>query len=60
MPDSTVLEIERNFCEILLGFDQNSLQEFDDYGILMKFFKDFDQNSGCQENLNQYSDQKIR
>ena len=46
MPDSTVLEIERNFCEILLGFDQDSLQELDDYRILMKFFKDFDQNSG--------------
>ena len=24
------------------------LQEFHDHGILIKFFKDYDQNSGCQ------------
>ena len=38
----------RNSCEIPQGFDQNSLQKLDDYGIFMKFFKDFDQNSGGQ------------
>ena len=29
-------------------FDQNSCQELDDLKILVRFFKDFDQNSGGQ------------
>ena len=29
-------------------FDQNYFKELDDHGILVKFFKDFDQNSGGQ------------
>ena len=29
-------------------FDQNSCQELDDHRIPVKFFKDFDQNSGGQ------------
>ena len=31
-----------------MNFAQNSLQALDDKGLLMKFFKDFDQNSGGQ------------
>ena len=27
---------------------KSNFQELDDHRILMKFFKDFDQNSGCQ------------
>ena len=34
--------------EFLKDFDQNSFQELDDHGIPMKFFEDFNQNSGSQ------------
>ena len=37
--------------------DYQILQEIDDHGILMK---DFDPNSGCQENPDLNTDQKIR
>ena len=38
-----------NSCEIHQGFDQNSFQELDDHGILMKFFKDCSQNLDNQK-----------
>ena len=31
-------------CSLKLDFDQNSFKELDDHIILVKFFKDFDQN----------------
>ena len=34
--------------KVLKDLDQNYLQELDDHGTLVKFFKDFDQNSGGQ------------
>ena len=34
--------------EIFKDFDQNYLQEIVDHGILILYFKDFDQNSGSQ------------
>ena len=34
--------------EFLKDFYQNYFQELDDHGILMKFFEDFDQNSGSK------------
>ena len=34
--------------EFLQDLDQNSFHELDDHRILMKFFEDFDQNSGGQ------------
>ena len=33
---------------IIQEFDQNTFQELDDHGILMKFFKDFHRNYGGQ------------
>ena len=37
---------------MLQGFDQNSFQELNDQGILRKFLKDFNQNSGGQVSNN--------
>ena len=34
--------------EFLQDLDQNSFHELDDHRILIKFFEDFDQNSGSQ------------
>ena len=34
--------------KLKMDFDQNSLQKLDDHGILIKFFKGFNQNSGGQ------------
>ena len=41
-----ILHSENYSFEILKKNDQNSFQKLDDHGILMKFFKNFDQNSG--------------
>ena len=42
-------------------FDQNSCQELDDLKILVRFFKDFDQNSGGQmtEIIQEFDDHGI-
>ena len=46
--DHGILQGIQMATEFFKDFDKNYFQELDDHWILMKFFEDFDQNSGSQ------------